>query len=282
MARILLQTTIPPRDDDWHVGRFSMVADELRTAGHAVTARDRNRGFRSDPLLSRLDTLDFDELWLMAVDAGDGLTKEDAKGILRFRAQGGGVLTARDHANVGCCLCSLGTLGRMNHFNRFNSHGALIAEECDNPNIAAPNVNSGANGDYQPVFVNGPVHEILHTTDGRGHRIEWFPAHPHEGAVSAPPEFEFARVLAQGRSSTTGRRFNLAVLVDDEVSALGRAMGRAVVTSTFHQFADYNWDTRRGAPSFVTDPPGSEIERDPARLATYMDYVANLARWLAP
>jgi hypothetical protein len=59
-------------------------------------------------------------------------------------------------------------------------------------------------------------------------------------------------------------------------------MGRAVVTSTFHQFADYNWDIDRGAPSFVTEPPGSEIKRDPARLATYMDYVVNLARWLAP
>jgi hypothetical protein len=111
MARILLQTTIPPSDDNWHAGRFSMVADELRVAGHAVTARDRTRGFRPDPILSRLDTLEFDELWLMAVDEGDGLAKEDAKGILRFRALGGGVLTARDHENLGCCLCSLGPSG---------------------------------------------------------------------------------------------------------------------------------------------------------------------------
>ncbi len=34
--------------------------------------------------------------------------------------------------------------------------------------------------------------------------------------------------------------------------------------------------------SFVTDPPGSDIKRDPARLVTYMDYVANLARWPVP
>jgi hypothetical protein len=282
MARILLQTTIPQSDDNWHVGRFSMVADELRVAGHAVTARDRNRGFRPDPVLSRLDNLEFDELWLMAVDQGDGLAKEDTKGILRFRARGGGVLTARDHADLGCCLCTLGTLGRMNHFSRFRSEGAPIYDDRDNPDIAAPNVNSGANGDYQPVFVHGPVHEILRTTSGGGDRIEWFPAHPHEGAVYAPLECDFARVLAQGRSSRTGRRFNLAAIVDGEVSASGRPMGRAVVTSTFHQFADYNWDTQRGAPSFVTDPPGSEIERDPSRLAVYMDYVTNLARWLAP
>ena len=281
MARILLQSTIPPGDDDWHVGRFSMLADELRVMGHSVTARDRDRGFRSDAVLSRLDTLDFDELWLIAVDTGDGLTKEDARGILRFRAQGGGVLTARDHENVGCCLYCLGTLGRMNHFNRWNPDDELVEDDRDNPNIAPPNFHSGANGDYQPVFFHGPVHELLRSGGGTGRRIEWFPAHPHEGAVSAPAELEFASVLAQGRSTATGRRFNLAVVVDGERSASGQEMGRAVVTSSFHQFADYNWDIDRGAPSFVTDAPGSEIKRDPSRLATYMDYVANLARWLA-
>jgi hypothetical protein len=282
VARILLQTTIPSNDDDWDVRRFSMLADELRVAGHAVTERDRDRGFRPDAVLSRLDMLEFDELWLMAVDTGDGLAKDDATGILRFRARGGAVLTARDHENVGCCLCSLGTLGRMNHFNRVNPDGSLIPDDRDNPNIAPPNFHSGANGDYQPVLVHGPVHEILRTTGGRGDRIEWFPAHPHEGAISAPSELDFARVIAQGRSSATGRRFNLAAAVDGERLASGRPMGRAVVTSTFHQFADYNWDIDRGAPSFVTEPPGSEIKRDPARLATYMDYVVNLARWLAP
>ena len=34
MARILLQTTIVDDPDDWNVGRFSLLADELRRAGH--------------------------------------------------------------------------------------------------------------------------------------------------------------------------------------------------------------------------------------------------------
>ncbi len=43
-----------------------------------------------------------------------------------------------------------------------------------------------------------------------------------------------------------------------------------------------NWDTDAGAPSFVTDPPGDEMKRDPSRLEIFKDYVHNIARWLAP
>src|SRR4029077_3179629 len=81
----------------------------------------------------------------------------------------------------------------------------------------------------------------------------WFPAHPHEGLVSA--KGPFATALAQGRSTATGRYFNLAVVLDGEVAPDGRPMGRAIAESTFHHFADYNWDLDRGAPSFVTEAP---------------------------
>ena len=93
MARILLQTTIVDTPDDWHVGRFSLLAQELRRAGHEVTARNRE-GIDDDPMLSRLDELDVDALWLLAVDTGNGLSPADAAGIVRFRARGGGVAGA--------------------------------------------------------------------------------------------------------------------------------------------------------------------------------------------
>jgi hypothetical protein len=54
-----------------------------------------------------------------------------------------------------------------------------------------------------------------------------------------------------------------------------------VACSTFHHFADMNWDTDAGAPSFVTEPPGDEIKRDPSRLAVFKELVHNIARWLA-
>jgi hypothetical protein len=170
----------------------------------------------------------------------------------------------------------------VNHFNHFNPEAELVADDQDNPTIAPPNYHSGANGDYQPVMVDGTVHDLLRTDRTPSGRIAWFPAHPHEGSVSAPPEYDFARPLAQGRSAVTGRPFNVAVVLDGECSADGNPQGRAIATSTFHQFADYNWDTDRGAPSFVTDAPGTEMKQDPSRLEIYKDYVRNLARWLAP
>ena len=130
------------------------------------------------------------------------------------------------------------------------------------------------------MLAEEPVHELLRTTRTASGRIEWFPAHPHEGGVSA--EGPFATALAQGRSTATGRHFNLAVVLDGELAPDGRPMGRAVAESTFHHFADYNWDLDRGAPSFVTEPPGTEIKADPSRLAVFKDYVRNIATWLQP
>ena len=57
MAKILLQTTIVDIPDDWNVGRFSLLADELARAGHEVTARNRDEA-TDDSVLSVLDTLD--------------------------------------------------------------------------------------------------------------------------------------------------------------------------------------------------------------------------------
>src|SRR6478736_6697844 len=232
MARILLQTTIVDTPDDWHVGRFSLLAQELRRAGHDVTARE----------------LDGDVLWLLAVDTGNGLSPADAAGIVRFRARGGGVVTARDHHDLGSCLRSLGSIGRVNHFHTENPEPDARRDDQDNPGISWPNYHSGANGDYQRVFVGEPVHELLRTDRTASGHIEWFPAHPHEGAVSAPDDSPFATVVGRGRSVVTRRFFNLAVALDGELDDDGHPLGRAVACSTFHHFADVNWDVRAGAP----------------------------------
>jgi hypothetical protein len=280
MARILLQTTIVDIPDDWNVGRFSLLADELRRGGHDVTARNRDVG-EDDSTLSTLDTLEYDQLWLFAVDTGDGLSPQDAAGITRFRERGGGVLTARDHHDLGSCLLALGSIGRLNHFHTQNPEPDARRDDQDTASISWPNYHSGSNGDYQAVFATEPVHEVLQTTKTPTGRIEWFPAHPHEGAVAAPADDPWARVIACGRSTVTGRSFNLAVCVDGEMTRDGRVLGRVVACSTFHHFADMNWDIDAGAPSFATEPPGDEIKRDPSRLAVFKDLVHNIARWLA-
>jgi hypothetical protein len=55
-----------------------------------------------------------------------------------------------------------------------------------------------------------------------------------------------------------------------------------VAESSFHHFVDYNWDTSKGCPSFLEEPPGDEIKQHPERLADIKAYVTNLARWLSP
>lgn len=279
MSKILLQTTIHKSPDDWDISRFSLLAGELRARSHDVTARNRE-DVDQDPILIRIDELDFDQLWLMAVDCGDGLTAAEADAITRFRENGGGVLTARDHQDLGCCLVRLGSLGAVNQFHDESVDPATMCDDQDTPEISWPNYHSGANGDYQPVLISGSAHPLLRTTRTPTGRIEWFPAHPHEGLVS--PDGPFATALAQGRSTATGRHFNLAVLLDGETGSDGRPMGRALAASTFHHFADYNWDLTSGAPSFVTEPPGTQIQEDPIHLDVFKDYVGNIADWLHP
>jgi hypothetical protein len=94
--------------------------------------------------------------------------------------------------------------------------------------------------------------------------------------VGAPPDDPSARVIATGRSRVTGVSFNIAVAF--EPSELG---GPAIAESTFHHFADYNWDPRMGAPSFVDEPPGNGLATFPAAKLSTERYVRNLARWLA-
>ncbi|MCX2929393.1 hypothetical protein ORI20_03845 [Mycobacterium sp. CVI_P3] len=279
MSRILLQTTITKYPDDWDITRFSLLAAELRAAGHDVVARNR-AGHDDDPVLSRLDELGFDQLWVMAVDTGAGLTDTEVDAITRFRLAGGGVLTARDHQDLGCCLTRLGSLGRVNEFADAGVGQSHLCDDRDTPTISWPNYHSGANGDYQPVFASATVHPLLKTPRTATGRVEWFPAHPHEGAVV--PNAPCATVVARGRSSASGRSFNLAVALDGETAPDGTVMGRGLAESTFHHFADYNWDVNCGAPSFVSEPPGTQIQADPRPLVAFKDYIRNIADWLHP
>ena len=282
VMRILLQCTIPYAADDWHIGRFRLLANVLRNAGHVVLARDLEPSSRNgDPMLSRLSRDDFDELWLLGVDGGQtpALSPSDIAAVNAFQRAGGGLLTTRDHEDMGKWLRQIDGVGRAHYFH---------ASDCCEPHpdrqrpddlgtttISWPNYHSGANGDFQRVDAVEPLHPLLARADGQ--RVERFPAHPHEGAVGVPPGEPRARAVARGRSATTGRTFDLVVAFERDGFA-----GRAIAESSFHHLADYNWDPSRGAPSFVTEPAGDGMRRDPRALDDIHAYVANAARWLAP
>lgn len=283
-AKVLLQTTIVPTEDDWSIARFALLTSFLREQRDAsgrplfeVTARDRESRQGLDPVLSSLDGSDFDELWLFAVDTGDGLKPEECQAISAFRRRGGGLLVTRDHMDLGCSVCDLDGVGAAHLFHTHNRDTAVVMERDDpyTPQIDWPNFHSGANGDFQQVEVVGDAHPVLLDPDSPGGAIRFLPSHPHEGAVSAP-DVEGARVIARGKSKATGRPFNLSVAFEGV-----DGKGRAIAQSSFHHFADYNWDPRKGCPSFVTEPPGDGVLRDPAALASVRAYVRNVASWLA-
>ena len=292
-VQILLQTTIPAIEDDWNIGRFSLLRDHLSslkdeqgTPRYHVTTRNREEDAEgNDPLLSTLDDSNFDELWLFAVDTGNGLSKIDCEGITRFRKRGGGILSARDHQDLGSSLCTLGGVGRAHFFHSKNQdpdESRHVRDDPDNQDITWPNYHSGANGNYQRITVAEPAHELLRSAENASGVVEYFPAHPHEGSVGLPDGADNARVVATGLSQATGHNFNLVVALDRSVDGSGNRCGRAVAESSFHHFVDYNWDIGKGCPSFLLEPPGDEIRRDPSRMRDIKTYVANLASWLAP
>ncbi len=288
--KILVQTTIPQRPDDWSIDSLTLMRSELTATQEAgvrcdVVARARAADARSpDPVLATLDQSNFDELWLLALDQGEGLTDADCSGITRFRQRGGGILLTRDHQDMGSSLCTLGGIGAAHHFQTKNpepDRDRRAPDDTETPSISWPNYHSGNNGDYQKITTVEPLHELLRSSDSPSGRIEFFPAHPHEGAVAAPPGDPSARVVAKGRSRTTGREFNLVIAFDRSLDAHGNRLGRAVTESSFHHFADYNWDPSLGCPSFVTEPVGDGLKRNGRASAEIRRYVRNLALWLA-
>lgn len=290
-TRILLQTTIPSVEDDWNIDRFSLLREHLSSITddqgrtlYEVISRDRQvNSDGNDEVLSRLDQTDFDQLWLFAVDSGDGLTVADCEGITRFRQRDGGIFTTRDHQDLGSSLCTLGGVGRAHFFHTQHpdpDDSRHSRDDTDTPNIFWPNYHSGNNGDYQKVNPVEPTHELLRNPSSASGIIQYFPAHPHEGGVGAPEGEDHARVIATGVSQVTHRPFNLIVAFESAADKHGNILGRGIAESSFHHLVDYNWDTSKGCPSFVMESPGGQIQREPEKLEDVKTYVSNVARWL--
>ena len=282
--RVLLQSSIGYAADDWHVGRFALLREEIEKIADVVARNREAAGTGDDPVLSSLNRDTFDELWLLGVDGGEGLSARDVAGVNAFHRQGGGVLTVRDHQNMGLWLRGVDGVGQAHFFHQMDScepdGERLCVDDLDTPTISWPNYHSGRNGDLQRIVDADPEHPhpLLRNDRSPRGRIAAIPAHPHEGAVREPKGQPRARTIARGTSQTTGRSFDLIVAFDRD----GEHPRRAIAESSFHHFADYNWDIGRGAPSFVTERPGFEISRAPGALDDVRAYVRNAVEWLAP
>lgn len=290
-TKILLQTTIPFVENDWHIGRFSLLKEHLESLKDAngntlydVTARNIEKNADGDDaVLSKLNETDFGEVWLFGVDIGDGLTEGDCEGITKFRQRGGGIFSTRDHQDLGSSLCAVGGIGAAHYFHSKQFDPDKTRNERDDEEtreIDFPNYHSGANGDYQQIEIVGEPHELLRKSDGSF--IELFPTHPHEGGIGAPENDLSARIIAKGKSQTTGKNFNLIVAFERSTDKHGNQLGRGIAESSFHHLVDYNWNPSIGCPDFVTEKPGDGFQKHPEKLNDVKIYSANLARWLAP
>jgi hypothetical protein len=128
--KILLQTTIFPTEDDWAIDRLTQLAKLLAAAVgddgqtlYDVTARDHGPLEAPDPVLSTLDKSHFDQVWLFALDIGDGLTPQDSDAISRFRQAGGGLMVTRDHMDLGSSICTLAGVGAAHFFDTCDDAG---------------------------------------------------------------------------------------------------------------------------------------------------------------
>lgn len=282
-ARILLKTTIPTVEDDWHIGRFTILRDHLTDCGHTVFCQDRRTAGEGDIDLANLLDNQIDQVWLFAVDTVGALSDQDAEAIHAFRAKGGGLLLTRDHEDMGASLLKLGGVGRAHHFNSANCEpdpARRVRDDQATSYISWPNYHSGANGDYQVIETPAIEHPLVSRPDGWP--IEFLPAHPHEGVVSVPPDHAGAATeIIRGRSKITGNQFGIAVAFSGEALAGGSPLGRAVAQSTFHHFVDPNLDPDEPLPSFCAEKPGTSMNDNPAALRDSLRYIENLAGWLS-
>src|SRR6476661_4540456 len=92
MHRVLLKTTIPFTEDDWHIGRFALLQGHLRSLTGAdgsplyeVDARDRvENGAGDDDDLRAAGAGAYDQVWLIGTDSTGALTQGDVDALTRF------------------------------------------------------------------------------------------------------------------------------------------------------------------------------------------------------
>src|SRR5258708_35522800 len=141
--------------------------------------------------------------------------------------------------DLGSSVCSLGGVGRAHHFHTRNPEPDPARRRIDDPYTKAilwPNYHSGANGDYQEIMPSGDLHPVLKDNESKTKQIRYLPAHPHEGAVSAPPDDPTARIIATDRSKITGVTFNIA-----HAFAQADVNGPQTAPSSFTPFHRYEW-----------------------------------------
>ena len=208
---------------------------------------------------------------------GDGLSPGDAAGIVRFRERGGGVLTARDHQDLGSSLSASARSAASTTSTPTTPSRDAQRDDQDNPDISWPNYHSGANGDYQPVFVVEPVTTCCDRPEGqRSHRV--VPRPPARG-IGRRRRNAVRAGRRPGRSTVTGRTSTWrspSTARRPPTAAPGPRRGVLHVPP----LRRHELGHRRRRAVVRDRPAATRSSAIPLGSTTFKDYVRNIARWL--
>ena len=266
-TQALLLSTIATDPSDWHIGRFSLLGEMIRTAGleldssFVLTISDYPKDdAQREALQGDLRSGRFGQIWLIAPDMDNGPDPGFFRALESAVMAGSDLVIARDHTDLGSCLLELqGCLNDVGQTQTFQRSWPDLPQDREYADeacaaIITPCVVTGQNGGVQ-ICRQRADHPLLKFASMiPGHLV--IPAHPHEGVIR--PVAASQTVLLSSFSITSGREQTTAIV--DESPGRGMVLHH----STFHHFADYNLDVSAGAPDFVLDPPSSQIADSPA------------------
>ena len=164
--KVLLQTTIPTTADDWIYRAFQSARTILARA--AAPRRAPVRGddarprkswrTRSRALHARSER--FDEMWLFAVDVGDGLTAAGLRGDFAFSEAGPRPAGHAGSHGFGILDLRFGEASARRITFIAATSTPMPARRAPDDSITTsiswPNFHSGANGDYQEIRAIAP------------------------------------------------------------------------------------------------------------------------------
>ena len=281
-TQALLLSTIATDPSDWHIGRFSLLGEMIRTAGleldsaFDLTISDYPKDqVQREALQGDLSSGRFGQIWLIAPDMDNGLDQGFFRALESAVKVGSDLVIARDHTDLGSCLLELqGCLNDVGQTQTFQRSWPDLPQDREYADeacaaIITPCVVTGQNGGVQ-ICRQRADHPLLNFASMiPGHLV--IPAHPHEGVIR--PVGPSQTVLLSSFSITSGREQTTAIV--DESPGRGMVLHH----STFHHFADYNLDVSLGAPDFVLDPPSSQIADSPELSNDIKAYVRSVVHY---
>ena len=281
-TQALLLSTIATDPSDWHIGRFSLLGEMIRTAGleldssFVLTISDYPKDdAQREALQGDLRSGRFGQIWLIAPDMDNGPDPGFFRALESAVMAGSDLVIARDHTDLGSCLLELqGCLNDVGQTQTFQRSWPDLPQDREYADeacaaIITPCVVTGQNGGVQ-ICRQRADHPVLNFASMiPGHLV--IPAHPHEGVIR--PVGASQTVLLSSFSITSGREQTTAIV--DESPGRGMVLHH----STFHHFADYNLDVSAGAPAFVLDPPSSQIADSPVLSNDIKAYVRSVVHY---